>query len=193
MNPVGKKFISLFLVLSLTVLPTSLYARKRGAVLIITKIDGQKMRGELIAVKKNALLLLDSKTKIDLSINVREIKFIKVGKKSKVIQGMGVGAVVGSLIGMIVGATKKIEEDGGETPVVLYILLPLLLMVPSGEKTENMVNGLLIGAGVGLLAGTFFGVLAEKNRHRQIEGMIDLEIQKALDKLRKKARVPNYK
>ena len=189
----SKKFTALLLVFSLIVLPASLYARKRGVQLIITKMDGQTMRGELIAVKKNALLLLDSKTKIDISINVREIKFIKVGKKSKVIQGMGVGVAIGGISGMLIGATKENEENDVETPVFLFILLPLLLMVPSGEKTENMVNGLLVGAGVGLLVGTSLGVIAEKNRHIQIEGMTDTEIQETLDYLRKKARIRDYK
>ncbi len=188
-----KKFISLFLVFLLTVLPASLYAKRQGAQLIITKKDGQKMRGELIAVKKNTLLLLDSKTKIDISINVGEIKFIKVGKKSKVIQGMGVGAAIGGISGMLIGATKKSEENDVETPVFLFILLPLLFILPDVERTQNMVNGILIGGGVGLLAGTLLGAIAETNRHIQIEGMTDLKIQKALDKLRKKARVPNYK
>ncbi len=189
----SKKFISLFLVFSLTVLPTSLDAKRKGAHLLITKKDGQKMSGELIAVKKSTLLLLDSKTKIDISINVREIKSIIVGKKSKIIQGMGGGAAVGGMIGMIIGATKKIEENGGETPVFLFILFPLLFILPSAERTANMVNGSLIGVGVGLLIGTSFGVVAEKNRHIQIEGMTDLEIQKALDKLRNKARIRNYR
>ena len=61
MNPTGKKFISLFLIFSLMMLSANLYAKeRRGAKLIITKKDGQRIEGELIAVKPNSLLLLDA-------------------------------------------------------------------------------------------------------------------------------------
>lgn len=43
------------------------------------------------------------------------------------------------------------------------------------------------------MVGAILGAAAEKNRHIQIEGMTEFEIQKILDKLRKKARVRDYK
>ena len=59
MNPTGKKFISLFLVFSLMMLSTNLSAKeKRGATLLITKKDGRGIEGELIAIRKNLLLII---------------------------------------------------------------------------------------------------------------------------------------
>jgi len=47
-----KKFLALFLIFSLIILSVNLYAKeRRGAKLLITKKDGQQIRGELIAVK----------------------------------------------------------------------------------------------------------------------------------------------
>jgi len=44
-----KKFTALFLVFSLMMLSANLYAKeKRGATLIITKTDGQRIKGELM-------------------------------------------------------------------------------------------------------------------------------------------------
>jgi hypothetical protein len=45
--------------------------------------------------------------------------------------------------------------------------------------------GALLGAGVGAVAGT--------DKKIQIEGMSDLYIQATMDKLRKKARIRDYK
>ena len=60
----GKKFVSLFLIFSLLVLSGSLYAKERqGAKLVITKKNGHQIEGELITVKPNSLLLLDTKGK----------------------------------------------------------------------------------------------------------------------------------
>jgi len=43
------------------------------------------------------------------------------------------------------------------------------------------------------LLGGLIGAIAGKDKTIQIEGMTESEIQKAFDRLRKKARVPDYK
>ena len=82
MNPTSKKFISLFLAVSLMMLSVNLYAKeRRGAKLIITKKNGYQTEGELITVKPNSLLLL-SITGRDMSVDIADIKVIRVVKKS---------------------------------------------------------------------------------------------------------------
>ena len=55
----GKKSIALFLVISLLALIGNLLAKeRRGAKLIIQKKDDQQVKGKLITVKQNSLLLL---------------------------------------------------------------------------------------------------------------------------------------
>jgi hypothetical protein len=56
--------------------------QKHGTKLIIQKRDGQEIRGELIAVKHNSLLLLEFESAAEVSINIIDIKVIKVIKKS---------------------------------------------------------------------------------------------------------------
>ncbi len=68
-----KKFISLFLVFSILTLSIPLTAKERkGADLIIQKIDGQQVRGEFIAVKENSLLLLDRDTGADVTVDIED-------------------------------------------------------------------------------------------------------------------------
>ncbi len=84
MNPTGKKLISLFLIFTFMMLSANLYAKeRRGAKLIIKKKDGQQVEGELITVKPNSLLLLNSEGK-DVSVDIADIKVIRIVKKSKV-------------------------------------------------------------------------------------------------------------
>ncbi|MFB0519792.1 MAG: hypothetical protein ACETWC_11000 [Acidobacteriota bacterium] len=83
MNQKGKKFISLFLVLSQVMLSAILDAgANRRAKLVITKKDGQQIEGELITVKPNSLLLLDTEGK-DVSVAIANIKVIRMVKKSR--------------------------------------------------------------------------------------------------------------
>jgi hypothetical protein len=90
----NKKFISVFLIFSLMMFSVNLYAKeKRGAKLLITKKDGGKIEGELIAVKPNSLLLLNTEGK-DVPVYIEEIKVIKiVYKKLGVVGGTLVGAL----------------------------------------------------------------------------------------------------
>ena len=170
----SKKLIALFLIFSLLTLSANLYAKeRRGAKLIVTKTDGQKIRGELITVKPNSLLLLDTDGK-DVSIDIVDIKVIRVVKKSKVGKGAGIGFAIGALVGV-----------------------SLALVAPDGASTL----GYFIGAGAGGVVGAILGVLigalrdavSKGSKTIQIEGMTDSEIQETMDKLRKKARIRDYR
>ena len=184
MNPTSKKFISLFLIfclleISCTTITSSTVKirfpeRKQGAI-VITKTDGQLIGGELIAVKPNSLLLLDTVGK-DVSVDIGDIKVIRIVKKSKAGLGARIGSAAGTLGGIIFVAiidTALGEEES--VPFYGYCLFGGI--------------GLCVGALVGGIIGAAFG----KDKTIQIEGMTDLETKEAMDKLRKKARIRDYK
>jgi len=175
MNPKSKKFISLFLAFSLMMLSVNLYAKeRRGAKLLITKKDGQQIKGELITVKPNSLLLLDTDGK-DVSIDIADIKVIRVVKKSKVLIGAGLGAAI-----CIVGGGLAGVIAGGEPPAC----------------DSPLEFGLMMGAcfsPVAALLGGIIGGVAGTDKTIRFEGMTDSEIKEALNKLRKKARIRDYK
>ena len=168
----GKKFIALFLTFSLMMLSANLYAKeRRGAKLIVTKKDGQQVRGELITVKPNSLLLLNTEGK-DVSVDIADIKVIRIRKKS----GAGIGFLLGGGVGAFFGLAAYRKPTGGIGGIDLG---PWLTALGCG------IVGGLIGLVIGIYAGT--------DKTIQIEGMTDSEIQEALDKLRKKARIRDYK
>ena len=169
MNPTSKKFISLFLAFSLMILSANLYAKeRRGAKLIITKKDGRQIEGELITVKPNSLLLLDTEGK-DVSVGIVDIKIVRIVKKTKALEGALIGGLVGG--------------GGG-------VLFPYIAGI--SEPREWTWIGIVTGIG-GVLLGGVVGGLFGIDKKIQIEGMSDLEIQATLDKLRKKARIRDYK
>ncbi len=180
----SQKLISLFLAFSLmaiscTTMTTqrqkgfeSSKERKHGAKLIITKKDGWQIEGELITVKPNSLLLLDTEGK-DVSVGIADIKVIRIVKKSKATLGAGIGFLVCGGVGALIAPNLQPWSNGRELGWTLLI-------------------GAIGGAG-GLLIGGITGALVGKDKTIQIEGMTDLEIRKALDKLHKKARIRDYK
>ena len=173
MNPTSKKFLSLFLIFSLIMISVNLYAKeRRGAKLIIQKKDGQQVRGELIAVKQNSLLLLDSETGADVSVDIKDIKVIKIRKKSMA----GNGFLLGGSVGALIGLAAYREPTGG------------MFTIDLGPGPTALGGGI-----VGGLIGLVIGLVAGKDKTIQIEGMSDSEIKEALEKLRKKARIRDYR
>ena len=168
----GKKSIALFLAFSLMMLSTNLYAKeRRGVKLIVTKLDGQLIKGELIAVKPNSLLLLDTEGK-DVSVDIVDIKVIKIVKKSKVLLAAGLGFLIGAAVGAAAGSQLS-EAWWWE----------------SGTEICAVIGGFAFGILGGLIVSS-----EGKDKTIQIEGMSDFhEFREALDYLRKKARIRDYK
>ena len=187
-----KKFISLFLVVSLLMINCATLSRleekrktakrKYGALLLITKKDEQQITGELVAVKvkQKSLLLLESELKADVSVDIKDIKVIRIVKKSKApsvasvgfLAGVGLGAFVGKMMGIEIISFNGGRDEGEGSRVVL----------------GAMIGG-CIGALIGGIVGAGYGI--DKTIH--FEGMTELEINEVLEKLRKKARIRDYK
>ena len=177
-----KKFIASFLAFSLMAINCATLKRledkrekreKKGAELIIQKINGQQVSGELITVKPNTLLLLDTEGK-DVSVDIADIKVIRIVKKSKALLGAGIGGFIGVVAGALLLLASE-EADVGILPIAVF----------SSHGVQGGVIGVIIGGIAGDMAG--------RDKTIQIEGMSDLEIQEALEKLRKKARIRDYK
>ena len=95
-----KKSISLFLIFSLVMLSVNLYAKKRGAEILIVKKDGRHIKMELIAVKQNSLLLEDA-----ISVDIKDVRIVRIEKTSRFWKRAGAGALIGVVTGVLVGAS----------------------------------------------------------------------------------------
>lgn len=99
------KLVALTLVVFLLVIPDSVSAKeRRGANIVVTRLDGSQVGGELIAVKPDSLLLLSAGT--DLTIAMAEIKSIRIVRKSRAGRGAFLGSIGGVLTGGVLGAVS---------------------------------------------------------------------------------------
>lgn len=170
-----KKIITLFVVMSFMGMNCATYEKgeginlepgqEPGAKLVIKKKDGQEIQGELIAVKKDSLLLKDAGSGADESVDVGDINKITIVKKSKALK---YGLLVGGGLGLIFGISEAGEEVHGFIP--------------------SLIDGFVWGTLIGAIAGAVAGI----DKTIQIEGKSDSEIKEVLEELRKKARVPDF-
>ena len=179
MNPTSKKFISLFLVFSL--LTINCFPKRRGINLNVTRTDGQPIKGELIAVKENSLLLLEKEVGADVSINISDVKIITI-KGSPM--GLRLATpFLSAAAGAVLGLTVWLS-------VSLFGLLYIMAEEGKAQKDAKKFAGygaLILGS-LGLVVA-----IIDTDKTIQIEGMSDSEIQRTLKKLRKRARIRKYK
>jgi len=180
-----KKFIVLFLVFSVISLYGNLYANeRRGAELVIQKIDGQQLKGELIAVKKDSLLLKESKSGVDVSVDVKDIRVITIKKKSKALLGAGLGLLAGIGLGAVYGNAK--EPEGTDSPGA-YKYYGAIVGAPLG-----LLLGLAIGGAIGGDEKLEIGLYEQKKVNGKSQLVRKYDLEEALKKLRSLARVPNF-
>ncbi len=173
MNEKRKKLTSLFLVFCLVALSGNLIGSERkGAKLSIQKKDGQEVKGELVTVKPDSLLLLDSEG-VDVSVDIENVKTIKIMKKSKAYE-LGLAGFLGGAAysGITHSGTRK--EEVGEEATQHFV-------------GRTVVIGLIAGA-----AGIIIGLALGMDKKIKIEGKSDVEIAAVLEKLSKKARIRNF-
>jgi len=161
------------------------FPERREGSIILTKKDGRQIEGELITVKENSLLLLNTEGK-DVSIDIADIRVIRIVKKSKVWTGAGSGLLIGGINGiLLIPAFKALAGED-------FILDSLIENIE--EHTHSLaVAYILIGGAVGLLIGGIFGAVAGIDNTILLEGRHPSSIESILIKLRKKARIRDYK
>ena len=133
------KLIASALAVSLLILPAGLSAKeKRGADLVVTKIDGSKVSGELIAVKPDSLLLLSAG--MDLSIPLVDIRDVRIVRRSHALVFAGLGAAAGATAGAFVGVyTGGGDDEAGPASLRGGVIFGALGAL-AGLLADSMVN-----------------------------------------------------
>jgi hypothetical protein len=179
-----KKHIVLFLVITLLGMNCATYEKgeginlepgqKPGANLVVQEKDGQQVKGELIAVKKTSLLLKDSKSGVDVSVDINNVNAIKM-KKSKTMVGVGLGFFAGAAVGAMIGLIVHGAFIGDD---LIW------------EEQYSVLVGSTIGGLVGSISGGIIG--ANYSKTILIKGKSEKEINVILEDFRKKARIPDF-
>ena len=158
--------------------PGSLWAKRKGVKLFITKIDDQVIEGRLLRVRENSLILMTSGNGV--TIDISEVNEIRIKRKSKTSIGLMVGFLAGGAAGYSIA--HNVYTDGGDFDWGEEGLLRL------GEMVFSVFGG-MAGAVIGLLIGDLIGKAASKGyKTYQVKGELSSQIELILKKLKKKAR-----
>lgn len=117
---------------------------KPGATIVVQKLDGQTVRGELLEVKDGILNLLvyENATKVDIHLN--ELSSVRIEKKSAFLKGLGIGILAGAASGALLGFLSGDDKSSGYWDIFTFT---------AGEKA------LVLGASLGAVGGATGGVI----------------------------------
>ncbi len=118
-----------------------------GANVVVTRKGGFLARGELLAVKRNALVVSFSETSTgeSVSVAIEDIENVEVIMKSKVGKGMLWGGIIGASLGAGYGFAEPAHQ-----------------WFDFSSGTKAVIYGVL-GLGLGVLIGAWAGSARNEN------------------------------
>jgi hypothetical protein len=152
--------ITFVLVVALEDLPLSAAKQRRGATVLVNMSDGRKVKGELLAVKDDALLVYDIDAGQGRSIELGQVIQVKVLKKSKFWDGLliGLGVALGMGICTTVSLGKEVDDKGAAVATIFSISAPV----------TGLCGG-LVGALAGMDKNFFLAGPSSQNRQQSLE------------------------
>jgi hypothetical protein len=157
--------IALMMLIASLCLPLAAAKGRKGSTVEVTLADGNRVRGELLAVKSDVLLIRDPDTGQGWSIDLQQLTQVRIMRESKFLLGMIFGVNVG------LGMTKYIKEDRAG---LFYGLNSACLVLATG-----------------LICG-FVGSAAGKDKKIPMDGVSILIAQQNLERLRRYAREVDF-
>ncbi len=186
---VGACAAGLALVISLFAFPTPAFSRPRKQGVTVALYRGAEvLKGELIGIRADAVVIKLEKG--ENAVLLAEIDRIKVSRGLNRTGGT-IGAIAGGIAGVIVANSLKPKD-----PYAGINTLNDWAVVTVNETMMSVVRpfaGLSVGMLGGGLLGAAVGTAATKAQVIQLRGRPEAAVNADLDKLRKKARVPDYR
>jgi len=111
--------VLIWVIVSAICLPLVAAGSRKGSTVEVTMTDGHVVKGELLAVKADALLVFDRSADQGKSLDLRQVTRVKICKKSQALPGAAIGLGVG-LVTTLLGNAKNHSEDAG----LAYLIIP---------------------------------------------------------------------
>ena len=155
--------IGLALFAALLAFPAGMSGKeRRGAEIVVTRLDGSRVGGELIAVRPDSLLLLSQEAGREFSVGLAEIRSVVIIRKSKGGLLAGIGGAAGAAAGATFGAYVF---NGG-----------------SDDEPSSLRNGLIFGA-AGALAGLLANSVLTRDPHFNVAGKPEEDVARFWERL----------
>ena len=148
-----------------------------GAAVVLALKDGRTLKGELYAVKTDAVIIVDEQSE---SATVAAADITRIELKKRIGRSIRTGAIIGSVAvaGLALAAFATNSDGGGGIQANDVAALSGIMLL----------GGAVPGGLIGWVAGG-----ASSTKTFRIEGLSDEPLRKVLHKLSHYARAPNLR
>lgn len=136
--------ITAIAVAALLAAPAGLAAKeRRGALILLTKVDGTQVKGELISVRPESLLVRSGGEAF--TIPRPKIQSVTILRRSRMASGALEGFTIGALWGVVLGVARGPDSIHGHPAIPIGAAggglgLIIGLAASRGEKVESVVG-----------------------------------------------------
>ncbi len=160
---------SLTMTISLLSLPLPAARVRKGATVEVTLADDGRVKGELLSVREDALLLYEDDSGRGRHIYLQQVTQVKVIRKSKLSEGIGIGIGIGLAIS--VTNLRKTDRES---------------LIPALDVAESFLPLPVTG-----LCGGLLGALAGMPKKISLRGKSPEKVRTNLIWLKRHAREQN--
>ena len=109
-------------------LPLTATEGRKGSTVIVTMTDGSQVRGELLAVKKDSLLIYDEGAGRGENLELPQVAQVNVLKKSRVMRGFAIGLASGFAASVLIPHHHHHDDYG----IITHLFLPVTISCLGG-------------------------------------------------------------
>lgn len=144
MNRTAGKFVIVVIVAGLLVMPAGLWAKtKRGALVVVAKFDGIQVKGELVSVQPDSLLILRGGDALTIPRHkVHSVILMRRSRRaSSALKGFIFGALPGVALGVAYGdsGTHGLETPRKAAAFTGALGLVIGMAAGHGEKVDSVI------------------------------------------------------
>jgi hypothetical protein len=136
------KLLVCALIIEILCLPSALSAKaRRGALVVLTKVDGAEVKGELVSVKPDSLLLLKSGDALTIPrVRVHSVTIMRRSRMaSGALTGFTAGVLAGVSWGLSTGYVHGVHPSVTAGAFAGVLGLAIGMAVSRGEKVESVI------------------------------------------------------
>jgi hypothetical protein len=161
--------LTLVTVVALAGMPLAAAGSRKGSTVEVTMTDGRMLKGELLAVKTDTMIVYDPRTGKGECLELQQVAHVQIKRDSKFL----LGAIIGLVVGMkIADYTIKSEDKAG-----LFYGAQSVLVVPMTSLICGAIAGMASRDKKFLLKGGSF-LEVQENRKRLKRYARELDVEK---------------
>ena len=129
--------LTLVIFIASAVMPLSAARERRGRSVEVTMADGNRIKGELLAVRSDFLLVYDRDARLGKSLDLQQVAQVMVHKQPKFLDGLAIGLGIG-----LAASLYNLNKIDHESLMPIFEIVSSFLPLPVAGLSGGLLGAL---------------------------------------------------